>query len=138
MIAILDAAFAAIRAHMAHDWPREACGLLFGAGDTISEALAIANQSSNPHVAFELDCLEMARAVSQRRDRFLGYYHSHPTGSTSPSSVDRESSIWPPVSPVLHLIVDGAGKVALFRVDVRGWQALPHIVRPIADFAECA
>jgi len=77
-------------ARIAH--PLECCGLLFGQAEQIAQALATANVHPDPARHFEIDpaaLIAAHRAARAGRPQVLGYYHSHPTGSTSPSATDR-------------------------------------------------
>lgn len=90
-------AWAAISAHIAAEWPREACGLLVGrvgadGAIEVAAAEAVANLSESDD-AFELD--PAARIALQRRLReageglaVVGHYHSHPFGAAHPSARD--------------------------------------------------
>lgn len=91
------AARAAISAHAAAAWPREACGLLVGraCGDAVEVVRAepAPNLASAPD-AFELD--PAARLTLQRTLReageglaIVGHYHSHPDAPAEPSARDR-------------------------------------------------
>lgn len=97
-VIVTAGAWAAIRAHAATDWPREACGLLvgsFGKDDDarVSSIEAVANLASTDD-AFEVD--PAVRIALQRRLReageglrVIGHYHSHPFGEAHPSARDR-------------------------------------------------
>ena len=78
----------AARAH-----PEECCGLLLGQGEHIEEARPSANVAFDRTIRFEIDPAVLLKAHREARNggqQVLGYYHSHPTGSESPSVTDRE------------------------------------------------
>lgn len=90
------AARAAIAAHAAAEWPREACGLLIGYADAdgavrVLRAEPAANLSPDDD-AFELDPALRLRLQREARAEGLavvGHYHSHPHGGAEPSPRDR-------------------------------------------------
>ncbi len=98
--------------------PEEACGLLFGENGTVSGFLATRNIAEQPLCHFEIDPVDLIAAERSMRDggpNILGYYHSHPSGSVSPSQTDAEmaaadSRIW--------LIINGQ--------DAAAWRAVPN------------
>ncbi len=72
--------------------PRECCGILLGHGNTITTARPAANVHPAPQTHFEIDpqaLVDAHRAARSGGPQVLGYYHSHPTGSTEPSATDR-------------------------------------------------
>lgn len=95
--------------------PEEACGLLFGDNGTVSGFLATKNVAESPLRHFEIDPVELIAAERAMRDgeaNIAGYFHSHPSGTVSPSKTDAEMAapdgrIW--------LIINGA--------DAAAWQA---------------
>jgi len=97
--------------------PDEACGLLFGPKSErmlVSEVVRIANLKAGGAVAsFELDPGEWvaAEATGVRRGlERLGFWHSHPSGSLSPSAEDTAAA-W---EGSLHVIVAPLGEVAAY------------------------
>ncbi|WP_313538285.1 M67 family metallopeptidase [Sphingomonas sp.] len=71
--------------------PREACGLLLGAGDRIERFTECANVSDAPEIRFEIDPAALFAALRGERAggaTLLGYWHSHPSGDASPSRTD--------------------------------------------------
>jgi len=88
---IFSTAAEQIAAHAARDHPREACGLLLGAGDRIERAVPAANVAADPAAAFEIDPALLLRCHRAARDggpALIGWYHSHPNGRATPSSTD--------------------------------------------------
>ena len=70
---------------------REVCGLLFGDDVRIDSATAAPNVSPCPEDSFEVDPVALFAALRAERaggPRLIGYYHSHPGGSTRPSPRD--------------------------------------------------
>ncbi len=106
--------------------PREACGLLLGSCGCVTKLAVIRNVAGEAH-RFELDGLEAA-AVERRAWRkglsLLGYFHSHPAGSTDPSVLDRCSDPFVGVGPRLRMIVTPAGDWRLFFAQADRWERL--------------
>lgn len=98
--------------------PKEACGLLFGDNGTVLGFLATKNVAEQPLRHFEIDPADLIAAERAMRDggpNIAGYFHSHPSGSVSPSKTDAEMAapdgrIW--------LIINGD--------DAAAWQALQN------------
>ncbi len=98
--------------------PEEACGLLFGNNGTVSGFLATKNIARNPLRHFEINPADLIGAERAMRDggpEIIGYYHSHPSGSVSPSKTDAamaasDDRIW--------LIINGQEAAA--------WQAVAN------------
>ncbi|MDV3457024.1 M67 family metallopeptidase [Sphingomonas sp. HF-S4] len=71
--------------------PREACGLLFGDGDTITGFQATENVAEDPGRHFEIDPAALFAALRAERaggPKIIGYWHSHPSGAATPSVTD--------------------------------------------------
>ena len=134
MILLSSAPRAAIAAHVAADYPLEACGLLLGRRNgedlVISEAVASANLAEDPAHRFEVDPglrLRLQKAARQGAGQVLGHYHSHPDGPARPSETDRAGIheadlLWLIVAATL----DGPPDIAAFMpwADCRGFDAV--------------
>jgi len=71
--------------------PREACGLLLGAGREIERFTECANVSEVPEIRFEIEPAALFAALRAERaggPAVLGYWHSHPSGDATPSRTD--------------------------------------------------
>jgi proteasome lid subunit RPN8/RPN11 len=73
-------------------YPKEGCGLLAGYGYRITEAIPVRNSAEANRVdAFELDPKHLIESVKYMREKclhWLGVFHSHPFGTTVPSTAD--------------------------------------------------
>jgi proteasome lid subunit RPN8/RPN11 len=81
----------AIRAEAVNAYPQEACGLLLGRGDKVAKIRPCANIAPDPMRHFEIDPAALIAALRAERaggQAVLGYYHSHPSGSATPSITD--------------------------------------------------
>lgn len=70
---------------------REVCGLLLGS-HAVEAVIPTRNVSGTPETHFEIDPQPLFAAIRAERGggaKLLGYYHSHPTGLTTPSAHDR-------------------------------------------------
>ena len=88
---------------------REVCGLLFGAGDRISDARSCRNVAPDPRRAFEIDPAQLIAAHRAERSggpSVIGHYHSHPGGKPHPSA--RDAAAASPDGSIL-IIVAGCG-----------------------------
>lgn len=89
---LADTAREAMLAHAARAAPDEACGLLLGQRDHITEARPTANIAADPARYFEIDpqaLIDAHRAARDGGPQLLGYYHSHPFGPAEPSATDQ-------------------------------------------------
>jgi desampylase len=71
--------------------PREACGLLFGSADAITDWQAVENVAEAPERRFEIAPEALFAALRAERaggPRIAGYWHSHPGGNATPSVTD--------------------------------------------------
>lgn len=87
-------------------YPNECCGLLLGESDDkgvrIVEVVPARNVDPQPQRRFAIDpavLIARHRAAREGGRKVVGYYHSHPAGSTSPSAIDRaealgDGSVW--------------------------------------------
>ena len=107
--------------------PEESCGLLLGSEDWIEAAISTRNVHPTPRTHFEIDPAALIAAHKAARAggaQVVGYWHSHPIGSTVPSSTDqasagRDGKVW--------AIVAG-DEVAFWRDLPDGFEPLPSRV----------
>ncbi len=95
-IEVTSEALGQMRAAAAAAHPREACGILLGEGERISEARPAANVHPTPQTHFEIDPQALIDAHRAARHagapQVIGYFHSHPVGAAAPSATDRASA----------------------------------------------
>ena len=107
----------------------EVCGLLIGSGE-IERIVPAANIASDPARTFEIDPSMLFAAIRAERvgqGRLLGYYHSHPSGSPTPSRRDIEMAL--PDGKIWIII--GDGRATAWRMDDSS--QFNEIVLQIAD-----
>jgi proteasome lid subunit RPN8/RPN11 len=68
--------------------PREACGILVRQGDRELHALQLPNRARDEG-CFEMAAEDVARALKGKA--WVGSWHSHPSGDSTPSPADREA-----------------------------------------------
>ena len=79
-----------ILAHAVRDAPREACGLLVGAGGAVIRVAPTANADDSPTRYTVPPDAHLAGIRAARRDGLdvIGAYHSHPRSAADPSPTD--------------------------------------------------
>lgn len=105
---------AAIAAHP-HE---ECCGLLFGAGERVTDVSFAQNVAEHPQRHFELDpshLIAAHRAARANGPAVVGHWHSHPVGTADPSPEDARCA-----AP------DGSWWLILSASDVRLWRAVEN------------
>lgn len=78
--------------HALQEAPNECCGLLAGRDDRIFRIQRCTNALASP-VRFSIpppELFRFFRSLRDRRQEFLGIYHSHPDGDPIPSIRDQE------------------------------------------------
>ena len=107
--------------------PREACGILLGAGGSITQAHETRNVHPAPQTHFEIDpqaLIDAHRAARAGGAAVIGYFHSHPAGDPAPSATDRamaagDGSVW---------AILAGGEATFWRDDPGGFQPLSYAV----------
>ena len=98
----------------------EVCGLLLGGEGSITEGRPAANVADDLAHRFELDpavLIAAHRAARAGGAQILGHYHSHPGGSTVPSSCDAAMA---DTDGALWLICAPGGDYAIWRAGTDG------------------
>ena len=100
--------------HAVGELPDECCGILMGrrsGGDgTVHRAVPAENiAESDRRNSYQIDWETLFAALRSARlegTEIIGFYHSHPDGSITPSQRDRES-VWIGCSHVIVSLTDG-------------------------------
>ena len=86
--------------HARESQPRECCGILMSRREdpaTVSFSLRGTNTETEfPEQRYALDRVAHLKALDLEYDEgatIIGYYHSHPESSATPSQVDREQAV---------------------------------------------
>ena len=112
--------------------PHECCGLLLGTVEKADDPAQVtqlrpaANIAAQPHHRFEIDpavLIAAHRAARAGGPAIIGHYHSHPSGTASPSAIDaamaqRNGELW--------LIVGSDGAITGWRAVMPGTSAAVH------------
>ncbi|PIQ83345.1 MAG: hypothetical protein COV75_07960 [Candidatus Omnitrophica bacterium CG11_big_fil_rev_8_21_14_0_20_63_9] len=97
-------------AHCRSRYPKEACGLLAGERDVVTQVYPMTNVEDSP-IGYAMDPREQLKVEKQMRQqgqRLVGIFHSHTASAAYPSSVDVRLAISPDVSYVLVSLQDQA------------------------------
>ena len=98
--------------HLRRLAPNEGVGLWVGIKGVVEEVVELPNVHPNPQVAYQAEPLALIRAIQEIENRgieLLAIYHSHPTGSTTPSETDKAQAYWR-VPYVIYAVQSGALK----------------------------
>lgn len=114
MTRIPQSVVSALMGHARREYPRECCGILIGrhVGDEarVERAVEAENIAANDRrKSYQIDwrtLLATTRSVRATRERIVGFYHSHPDGSSRPSRRDRQEA-WLDHSYVILTMRDG-------------------------------
>lgn len=90
MLQIPRALYEEVIAHCRQEYPKEACGILAGAGEQVSRVFPMTNVDQSP-ISYTFDPKEQLRVqkvLAQERLELLAIYHSHTASAAYPSPVD--------------------------------------------------
>ena len=110
--------------------PNECCGLLSGKRGLIDGIRPCQNQQESP-TAFSVapgELFDFFRSLRQEGMEFLGIYHSHPSGSGTPSLRDADEFYYPGVSYWILSLHNGSAGVRCFEWDREGFIEVPYEV----------
>jgi proteasome lid subunit RPN8/RPN11 len=96
-VSLTSRCLGAIVAHARAEAPRECCGMLIGAGTSVTEAAPARNIADGP-TRFLIDPQDHIDAIRRARELgldVLGFYHSHPHSRAVPSETDRAEASYP-------------------------------------------
>ena len=137
MIEISRAAYDEIVYHAYEGDDEEVCGVLAGEyGEETSRVLAThraENVAETPQIRYRIDPeeqFEIVEAIEDAGREIVGFYHSHPTGGTTPSETDAARATWPDRSYVICAL-DGYPFVGSWRWqgDENGFEQETVVVR---------
>ena len=102
--------------HARASLPNEACGLLAGTGDAVTDVYCLENARHSP-VSYELTG-DGYRLVLELEDagRLLAVFHSHPRSEAYPSPSDRRLAFWPIRYVLISLDDSRQPSVRVFRI----------------------
>ncbi len=96
------------------DAPLEACGLLLGNGETVTEIREMNNSDAEAeHYMMEPEeQFEVFKELREREELVVGIYHSHPASEAHPSPEDVRLAFYP---GIIYVIISLAGKEPVIR-----------------------
>ncbi|NMC13136.1 MAG: M67 family metallopeptidase [Chloroflexi bacterium] len=97
-----------MQAHVAHNYPIEACGLLAGVNTKVFSVFPVTN-SLNSQTRYRMDAQEQLSiflTIEKRNWDLLGIYHSHPNGPPYPSRTDIDEAYYPGVAQLIWVLND--------------------------------
>ena len=128
---ILRHVLESVAGHARQSVPHECCGILLaeeGDVSTLSLALQAENgEGASPEHRYVLGHKAHLKAVEMEASaaaRIIGYYHSHPQGSTKPSHRDTEQAV-PDVTYLIIGVRDGVITHAAWRLEGDGFVPQP-------------
>ena len=95
--------------HSENQKPNEACAILFGKGDLVSELFLTENIEASP-INFTISndqLIEAYRTAEEKDLEVIGIFHSHPNSDAFPSNTDIE---FMQSNPVVWIIYSGVNK----------------------------
>ena len=107
-----------IVAHAVADLPNECCGLLLGNSEII-EDVARARNTKRSRTRFQVEPADHFAAIRRARAaglEIIGAYHSHPTGPSGPSEIDRARLTDPSMFHLIVSLAHGTRTVRAFRL----------------------
>ena len=107
-----------IVAHAVADLPNECCGLLIGNAEIV-EDVARARNVKRSRTKFQVEPADHFAAIRRARAKGLeivGAYHSHPSGPSGPSEIDRVRLTDPAMFHVIVSLAHGTRTVRAFRI----------------------
>jgi len=129
MLKISQSLLDEVIAHCLGHYPKEACGILAGQAETVSQVYPMTNVEDSP-IGYAMDPkeqLQTEKQMRQRHQQMLGIYHSHTATDAYPSSVDVGLAVSPDVSYVVVSLKDrGHPDFKSYRID--GSRILPEEV----------
>jgi [CysO sulfur-carrier protein]-S-L-cysteine hydrolase len=107
-----------IVAHAVEDLPNECCGLLLGTAEIIEDA-ARARNTKRSRTRFQVEPADHFAAIRRARAagiEIVGAYHSHPSGPSGPSELDRARLTDPSMFHLIVSLAHGTRTVRAFRL----------------------
>jgi len=107
-----------IVAHAVEDLPNECCGLLIGTVDMVEDASRARNVKRS-RTKFQVEPADHFAAIRRARAagfEIIGAYHSHPSGPSGPSDIDRLRLTDPSMFHVIVSLAHGTRTVRAFRL----------------------
>jgi len=119
--------------HALAELPNECCGFLSGRGNFIDGRRRCRNARSSPS-EFSVppgEIFDFFRSLREEGREFLGIYHSHPGGESTPSKRDEEEFHYPEVTYWIVSLNNGVAGVRCFEWGRMNFTEVPfEVVEP--------
>ncbi|MDX1592783.1 MAG: M67 family metallopeptidase [Gammaproteobacteria bacterium] len=114
----------------------EVCGFVVRAGDSCA-VRSVSNVAGDPARRFEMDPAGMIDAFRHEREdgeEIVAIYHSHPSGPSLPSALDRELAYYPELPYlVISLGTRGVLELRAFRLGDGECEEMPLVLEETLD-----
>ncbi len=123
--------FDAMLSHCKAGFPNEACGILAGKGNEVSEIYRMNNREDSP-VSYLMDPAEQFKAMKDMRNKKLemvGIFHSHPSSPAYPSATDVDLAFYEEAVYVIVSLVEGRQTVKAFSIAAKEIRNMEVIVK---------
>lgn len=123
-----------LKNHALREAPREACGVLGGKGEVVTEVWECRNVSSYPETCYEVapeDLLKAIDSIESRGLEVIGFYHSHPMGLDRPSAIDEGRATWPGYSYLIISLSNSGSPV------ITSWKWVEEKGRFVEETLRC-
>lgn len=128
---LTDAQVQGIIDHARADAPNEACGLIIGRQNRVTEIIRIPNSATDPLHQYRMDEKALVTALSSLETQGLalfGIYHSHPAGDAIPSQTDIRQATYPDTPYLIIGLKYGTASLAVWKMRRGQVDAVPlHI-----------
>lgn len=121
-----------IVAHAVEDLPNECCGLLIGTAEMVEDA-SRARNTKRSRTKFQVEPADHFAAIRRARAagfEIVGAYHSHPSGPSGPSEIDRARLTDATMFHVIISLAHGTRTVRAFRLNDGNFSPLELVPVP--------
>lgn len=120
-----------IISHCREVYPKEACGILGGRGDTVKKVYRAVNVDDSS-VTFRIEPFQILKSLKKDGLEMIAVYHSHPHAKAYPSAIDVERASEPYSTYVsIYMIVSlvqGEPEVSVFAIKDRDIREMELII----------
>ena len=104
--------------HLRAGAPNEACGILAGQGDVVSQVYTAPNADNSPktYSIAPPDMLRILNDIDERGLEVLASFHSHPATQAYPSPTDVYRAGWPDLRYVIVSLASDPPVLRAFRI----------------------
>mgnify|MGYP001218695931 CR=1 FL=1 len=117
--------------HVQINFPEEACGILAGIGNRVTQAFLITNRLHSP-VKFYMEPVELLRALEKIENQNLdlvAIFHSHPDGPDTPSTTDIKEFLYPGVATLICYLDKEIWKIKSFMIEKNHFHEINLLIK---------